>query len=170
MAEAGGPGRTSDDFRRHARECWSQDRPQEALDAAWAALDLAPDECAPKSFLVELLRYYPAGLKTDRRAAYLRLLTDRKVEPDLINVAGWQLLLRSHQLAGNATDVVVEALITDLNCDELALTLLRESPVGFAPAERLLSRLRRWLLLSGQWRRHQELVTALQAQASLNGG
>jgi len=170
MAEASSPGRTSDDLRRRARECWSQDRPQDALDAAWAAFDLAPDDCATKAFLAELLQHYPAQLQADRRAAYLRLLTDQKVEPNLIGTAGWHLLLRSHRLAENAADVALEALIKYLERDELALTLLRESPICFAAAERLLSRLRRWLLLSARWRLFPEMVTALKAQASLNGG
>lgn len=170
MAEASGAGPTSEDLLRNAREFWKQDRSNDALDAAWAAFDLAPDDCATKAFLVQLLQFYPARLQADRRAAYLRLLTDRKVEPDLINTAGWQLLLRSYPLAENAADTVLEALTTDLERDELALALLREAPVSFAAAERVLSRLRRWLLLSGRWRRHPEIVTALKAQASLNGG
>jgi ubiquinone/menaquinone biosynthesis C-methylase UbiE len=158
------------DLLRHARGCWRQNQPQAALDAAWAAFDLAPNDCTTTALLIELLRHYPAKLQADRRAAYLRLLTDRKVEPDLINVAGWQLLLRSHWLAENAGDVDFETLIADLEGDELALTLLRESPVGLAVAERLLTQLRRWLLLSGQWRRHPKMVAALKAQAALNGG
>jgi ubiquinone/menaquinone biosynthesis C-methylase UbiE len=170
MVEAGGAGPTSEDLLRDAWEFWKQDRPHDALDAAWAAFDLAPEDCATKAFLAELLRFYPAQLQADRRAAYLRLLTDRKVEPDLISTAGWQLLLRSSRLAENSADAVLEALITDLERDELALALLRESPVSFAAAERLLARLRRWLLLSGRWRRHPAIVTALKAQASLNGG
>jgi len=47
---------------------------------------------------------------------------------------------------------------------------LREAPVCLVAAERLLSRLRHWLLLSGRWRRHPEIVTALKVQSSLNGG
>jgi ubiquinone/menaquinone biosynthesis C-methylase UbiE len=170
MAEAGGAGLTSDDLCRHARECWTQDRPQAALDAAWSAFDLAPDECATTALLAELLRDYPAELQTDRRAAYLRLLTNRKVEPNLINAAGWQLLLHSRHLAEDAADVALEALIAELERDELALTLLRVSPVCFAAAERFLSRLRRWLLLCGRWRSHPQIVAALKVQASLNGG
>ena len=42
--------------------------------------------------------------------------------------------------------------------------------MAHAPAERLASAVRRWLLLSGRWREHPRLVGALQAQAGLNGG
>src|ERR1700751_5086262 len=143
MAEAKGAGLTSDDLRRHAQKCWRQDRPQAALKEALGGFDLAPDERMTKKLLVELLRRYPAELQTGRRAAYLRLLTDRKVEPDLINTAGWQLLVHSHHLAEDAADAAFEALITNLEHDELALTLLREAPVYFVAAERLLSRLHR---------------------------
>jgi 2-polyprenyl-3-methyl-5-hydroxy-6-metoxy-1,4-benzoquinol methylase len=102
--------------------------------------------------------------------AYLKLLTDQKVEPNFINVAGWRLTLRGHPFPVDADDIALETLITELEDDELALALLRESPVGFAPAERLLSRLRRWLLLSGRWLQHPAMVGALKSQASLNGG
>lgn len=85
-----------------------------AIDQAWAAFDLAPDACATKAFGAKLLNQYPAKLPSERKAAYLRLLTDRKVEPNLINAAGWHPVLRNHRLAENAGDEALEALVTDL--------------------------------------------------------
>src|SRR5262249_33667308 len=79
--------------------------------------------------------------------------------------------LRSHALARDALDdAALEPLAVAFGNDELATALLREAPVYSPVAERLLTRLRRWLLLSGERRRHSGLVSALTAQASLNGG
>lgn len=170
MAEESGRHQRTRDLLLSAWNCWRQNQLEAALDAVWAAFALAPNECAPKALAAKLLRYHPDMLCSERRADYLRLLTDRKVEPDPIGKAGWRLLLRSHRIAANASEAAIEALTAELEVDELALTLLRESPVSVAAAERLLNRLRRWLLLSGQWRRHPEIVAALKVQANLNGG
>jgi 2-polyprenyl-3-methyl-5-hydroxy-6-metoxy-1,4-benzoquinol methylase len=170
MAEVDDADLTFGDLLRRARQCCRKNQPQAALDAAWAAFDLAPNDCRTTALVTELLRHYPANLQVDRQAAYLKLLTNRRVEPDLINPAGWWLLLRSYGLADDAGDVDFEIIIAEFEHNELVLALLQESPVCFVPAERLLNRLRRWLLLSGQWRRHSKMVAALKAQAALNGG
>jgi len=162
-------GGRSDELRRLSRQHWAQDRPQDAFEAAWAAFDLDPDRRV-KALLARLLEDYPAALQPGRRADYLKLLTDREVEPDLISTAGWQLLLHSRVLADGAPDSDFAALAFDLTRDELVLALLRESPVYFAPAERLLTGLRRWLLSSGEWRQHPEIIAALTRQMQLNGG
>src|SRR5262245_54363856 len=92
MAEASGAlaAQTSGELCRLADECWAQDRSSAALEAAWAAFDLAPDERTTKKLLAKLLQDYPAELQPDRRAAYLKLMTDREVEPYFISSAGWQ--------------------------------------------------------------------------------
>src|SRR5262249_26939078 len=48
--------------------------------------------------------------------------------------------------------------------------LLRETPVLHRGAERALTKVRRWLLFSGQWQRYSRLLDALVVQATLNGG
>jgi ubiquinone/menaquinone biosynthesis C-methylase UbiE len=172
MAGAGGApaAQTPGKLYRLAHEFWVQDRPRAALEAAWAAFDLAPDQGVIKALLENLLSEYPAELHPDRRTPYLKLLTDPEVEPNFISAAGWQLLLSRRRLAEDTADAAIEALLTDLEHDDLMLTLLREAPVWSVAAERLLSRLRRWLLLSGRWPYHAEIVAALKAQTSLNGG
>jgi hypothetical protein len=71
MAQASNVSLAPGDLRRHARERWRQDRPRDALDLAWAAFDLAPDERATKLLLVNLLQHYPAMLDAHRQEAYL---------------------------------------------------------------------------------------------------
>jgi ubiquinone/menaquinone biosynthesis C-methylase UbiE len=172
MTEASGAPatQTSGELCRLADKFWAQDQSRAALEAAWAAFDLCPDERKTKKLLAKLLREYPAELQPDRRETFLKLMTNQEVEPDFISVAGWQLVLRGRWLAEDAADAAFEALITDLEHDELALRLLRQAPVCLVQAERVLSRLRRWLLLSGKWRRHPEIVAALKVQTTLNGG
>jgi ubiquinone/menaquinone biosynthesis C-methylase UbiE len=162
--------RTLPELLDFARQCWRQDQPEAALDAAWSAFEVAPDAGAVRALLVDLLRYYPAKLRSDRQTAYLRLLRDRNVEPDLINVAGWRLVFRTYGLAESLGGDAIGDLIAELERDELVLALLRESPVRFVAAERLMSFVRRSLLLSGRWRDYPDLVAALKLQASMNGG
>jgi 2-polyprenyl-3-methyl-5-hydroxy-6-metoxy-1,4-benzoquinol methylase len=161
----------SNDLRSLARTHWAQDRPRSAVETAWAAFDLDSSDRAVRRLLVDLLRRFPAELASERRAAFLGLLTDRQVEPDFLSRAGWHLVLRNHALAGDSVDDgAFEPLAVALGSDDLAIALLREAPVYSPVAERLLTRLRRWLLLSGEWERHSSLVSALAVQASLNGG
>jgi 2-polyprenyl-3-methyl-5-hydroxy-6-metoxy-1,4-benzoquinol methylase len=155
---------------RRAREFWRQDRPQDALGLAWAAFDLSPDDSETKELLVDLLRSYPLELQVSRRAAFLRLLTSWDVDPSFINAAGWHLLLREYGLTESVPDAAIEALVSKLERDELVLALLRQSPICFAPAEKILTKTRRWLLLSGLWQEHSEFVAALKTQIDLNGG
>ncbi len=170
MSDASGASLTSSEWRKRARTSWAQDKPREAIDAAWAAFDLAPADRSTKRLLASLLENYPSELQSDRRADYLNLLTDREIEPDLISTAGWQLLIRGGKLTEHVADTDFARVVSDLEQDELALTLLREAPVYFAPAERLLTRLRRRLMLSEEWRRYSELIAALTRQMQLNGG
>jgi hypothetical protein len=109
----------------------ADERSRVALKAAWAAFDLAPNERTTKGRLAKLLWHYPGKLQPDRRAAYLKLITDREVDPYFISSAGWRLLLGSYRFAEDAADADFEALVTDLEHDELALTLLREAPSMF---------------------------------------
>ena len=161
---------SADDLCRQAERFWARAQPAAALQAAWAAFDLDPSRRATKRLVARLLHHHPAELKPDRLAAYLTLLSDPEIEPDRIGTAGWRLLLSTTEPTENDGDDAHGTLIASLQRDNLGLTLLRESPVYFAPAERLLSRLRRWLLLSGQWRSRPELIEALKIQGKLNGG
>ena len=62
------------------------------------------------------------------------------------------------------------ALARSLEADPFALALLDQAYVTRLDAERILTGLRRWLLLSGAWPDFPRLVAALAAQAAHNGG
>ena len=161
----------SNDLYCLARTYSAQDRPRSAIEIAWAAFDLNSSHRPVKQLLIDLLDRFPLELAFERRAAFLRLLTDRQVEPNLLSWAGWYLVLQNYALTGyGLEDAAFEALAVAFGSDELAIALLREAPVHSPLAERLLTRLRRWLLLSGEWERHSGLVSALTVQARLNGG
>ena len=164
-----GDAPSASDLCRQAKEFWARAQPGAALDAAWRALAREPADRASKRLVVWLLDRNPTELAAERRAAYLALLTDPDVEPDHVCAAGWHLVLRELP-AADAGDAALDALARRLQEDVLVLTLLREAPVAVATAERLLTRLRRWLLLSGRWRDRPALTAALRAQASVNEG
>jgi ubiquinone/menaquinone biosynthesis C-methylase UbiE len=171
VAESSNLNVNSKDRWRLALAHWANGQPRSAIETAWAAFDLDSSDRAVKGLLVHLLDSFPSELASERQSAFFRLLTDRQVEPIFLSLAGWNLVLRSHTLAGDALeDTSLELLVVAFESDELAIALLQEAPVCSPVAERLLTRLRRWLLLSGEWRCHSGLVSALTVQASLNGG
>jgi SAM-dependent methyltransferase len=141
-------------------------RPAEALAEAFAALDLGSDT---RPLVARILRHYPASALPERRETLERLLVDPGFEPSVAARAAWHLLLGDGQpLSAFATDPA--ALAGWAEEDSLAIRLLEESPVAVLEAERALTRLRRWLLLSGRWPDFPRLAAALAAQAAWNGG
>ncbi len=159
------------DLRRLARRHWAEDRPRCAVETAWAAFDLDSSDGSAKRLIADLLHYFPSELAAERRVAFLGLLTDAQIEPDRLSPAGCHLVLSSHGIANGAEEnIALERLTEAIESDELAIALLREAPVYAPETERLFTRVRRWLLLSGEWRRYSGLVSALAVQARLNGG
>jgi SAM-dependent methyltransferase len=152
-----------------AREHERAGRPGEALEEAWAALDLDPGGAEAKSLIAGLLRHYPAAVGPGRRSSLERLLFDPAVEPSIVARAAWHFLLaEGRPLAVVESDPA--GLARWAETDGLPLRLLEESPVTSLEAERALTRLRRWLLQSRRWSEFPRLVAALAAQAASNGG
>src|SRR6202045_4677538 len=158
------------DLRRLAREQWAAGRAAAALSTAWAGYEEQPDDRDGKALLAHLLLRYPSEIGPEKSRALLGLLQDPQIDPDQISAAGWHLVLREERWQNARNDADFAALAAHLDGDDLTLTLLRESPVFNRAAERTLTRLRRWLLLSGRWHCYEKLADALQAQAILNGG
>jgi len=164
-------GSEAAELRRAARAHWAADCPDAALAAAWAAYEAQAEHRNGRALLARLLHGYPRMVGRDRKDALLGLLRHPQVDPDEISPAGWHLIRSAD---GRWTDPRDEAdlaaLAAFINGDDLARALLEESPVADRAVERTLTRLRRWLLLSGRWRDFPRTVAALCAQATLNGG
>jgi 2-polyprenyl-3-methyl-5-hydroxy-6-metoxy-1,4-benzoquinol methylase len=120
--------------------------------------------------LARLLCSFPTTIDADKGSDLLQLLEDRELAPECISAAGWVSILRDASWEAAANKGEFGTLAARLNDDKLGLALLRETPVLRRDAERVLTKIRRWLLLSGQWRGYRTLVDALTAQATLNGG
>ena len=149
---------------------WTAGRIEAAIDEAWKAYDLDPQNLDSKVWIARLLRHYPASITADKRAAVLRLVQDQQVDPRYVALAGWRLILGEAVWEAATRKEDFETLAESLDGDELAQALLREAPVDSHGAERELVKIRRWLLISGVWQRYCSLLNALVAQAALNGG
>jgi SAM-dependent methyltransferase len=153
-----------------AREHWAGGRSGYALRDALAARRGDPQDLEAKLLLAGLVAEFPGAVGLDMRAEVLALLRDPDIAPEYICVAGWLLLLRDAGWNAALTQAECRRLAGRLQDDALASALLCEAPVGYGEAERVLTRLRRWLLLSGEWQHHPRLVHDLAVQAELNGG
>jgi SAM-dependent methyltransferase len=153
-----------------ARRLEAQGRPAEALDLGWRALDLASDEAGAKQLVVDLLHRQPGLARPERSADLARLVADPEVDPMLLAPAAWQALLADGGILAAAAADSPEALARALEAGGLAERLLLETHVAMLDAELALTRLRRWLLLSGRWAEFPRSVAALAAQAGHNGG
>ena len=139
--------------------------PDEALENAWNALDHSPLDKGAKRAVVRLLREHPGLARPQRQGAIEALLRDPDVDPQHVSAAGWSLLQADGRLAPDGDP---RAIATALERDGVAQSLLEEACVSRLDAERTLTGLRRWLLLSGEWRQHPRLALAVETQARLN--
>lgn len=147
---------------------WAAGRGGDAVSAALANYRRDPNDAESKVMLVSTIGEFPASVAPDMRNDVLRLLTDEGVSPDYLSVAGWVLLMREPWWNAGLDETQCALLAERLESDELARTLLNEAPVHYRDAERALTRLRKWLLVSGEWRKYRPLTECLAAQAALN--
>jgi SAM-dependent methyltransferase len=157
----------SDDPLAEARRLSAAGRLEPALAAAWQALHAAPASVAAKALLAKLLQRVPGAAGGAQAGDLLRLLRDPGLDPAQVSNTGWNILLGTSELR---CDADVSVLATRLEESPLARALLEETYVAWPQAERLLTRVRRWLLLDKAWPRFPRLAAALVAQARHNGG
>ena len=148
-----------------ARAYWEDGAIPDALRAALAAHDAAPD-VATATLLARIYRDAPNLLTADRVGLLIDLLTRREIDPAAVSGAGWRYLLRTTDLAAAPPADMAHRL----EASDLALTLLREDIVARIDVELALTAVRRWLLLEARRGNFPRLCAALIAQAALNGG
>jgi len=158
------------DLSRLVDEHWARGRADDAIREAWNAYRLDPRNTETKVTLASLAGEFPARIAPEMKADILQLLQDQDIAPEYISVAGWFLLAREAWWNAALNDAECEALAARLDGDELGLALLRETPVHYRDAERVLTRVRRWLLSTRRWPSYPNLLDALTVQAGLNGG
>ncbi|MET1111736.1 MAG: class I SAM-dependent methyltransferase [Allosphingosinicella sp.] len=154
---------------RAARELNGAGRFAEALETARRALRGAPGDPDAKRLASRLLARYPAAGGPEWRDDIARLLDDPAIDPMTVAPAGWHLTFARQGSLG-AHDGDWAATARSMEADAFALALLDQAYVTRLDAERLLTGLRRWLLLSGAWPEFPRLVAALAAQSAQNGG
>lgn len=155
----------SDRSLAETRRLFGEGKLESALEAAWSAYASDPDSVGVKSWLAKLLQRTPAAVEPSKEADLLRLLRDPGVDPAQISNAGWQLVLTADSRGDD-----LPAYATSLEQSALALALLEETYVAWPNAERLLTRVRRWLLVERVWSAFPKLTVALIRQARHNGG
>src|SRR5262249_39327913 len=150
--------------RRSVLALWGAGQIDRALAQAWRAFDAAREDRALKVLLARLLSAQPRSATWDRERDLHLLLNDPDIDPGAIAPAGWSLLLRG----GNFFRPDMAATAGRLEQSAFARDLLAATYVASLDVEAPLTRVRCWLLLSGQWRAFPLSTTALAAQAAGN--
>ena len=142
-------------------------RVREGVADAFRALQADPGNQTIKRVLAQSLRRHSTVVAPDQAPLVHRLLKDSNVSPEDVSAAGWYLARQCGRLF--ATDDGA-GMAQHLEDDVFAQDLLGETYVNDLEAERKLTALRRWLLLSGRWRDFPRSAAAFVDQARHNGG
>ena len=149
--------------RRLSLAHWAAGRFDEASQQAWAAYRLAPDDQRAKALLARILHRFWRNTGSETRADLIQLLQDRNIDPGDVSLAGWFVALCDPSWQGASKYEDFANLAAYVENDELCRMLLQEAPVYLRPVEYLLTKVRRWLLVSSAWRRYPQLTEALIA-------
>lgn len=139
-----------------------------AFDCIAQAIAADPDDLASKAFAANLLRYRPDVALQQHKALVHAMLVDPTMDPRMIERAGWLLVVGGRNVPSPDADPAAAAAW--LEDDQLALDLLCETQLTLVAIERILTEIRRWLLLSGREAEFPRSVAALLRQAAHNGG
>lgn len=158
------------DLRKAALASEAAGQNSEALATAWLALDATPNDHATKFLVARLLRDMPDDITPSRQNQLWQLLKDPTLDPNFVAPAGWALLERRGEISFSAGAENFALMAQWLEGDAFARELLCQTYVTSLTIELKLTALRRWLLLSDQWRKFSLSVAALVAQAVHNQG
>jgi SAM-dependent methyltransferase len=135
------------------------------LAAAASAWRASPDNAAARTRLAALLWRRPDLADASHLPAVASMVRDPGIDPAQFERAGWVAL---GPALPDPADPQAAALW--LNRNDLAIALVEETQVADAAAERLLSAVRRWLLLERKTGAFPRIAAALVRQAAINGG
>lgn len=135
------------------------------LAAAASAWRAAPDDRTTCTRLAVMLRRRPDLADASHLPAITSMIRDPAIDPAQFERAGWVALSSALPDPGDP-----QAAALWLERHDLAIALVEETQVADAGAERLLTAVRRWLLLDGKTDDFPHLAAALLRQAAINGG
>jgi SAM-dependent methyltransferase len=152
--------------KRSILALWSAGKIDRALAEAWRAFDTDRGDRGLKIQLARILSAHASSATWDSERDLHHLLNDPDIDPVAIAPAGWSLLLRG----GNFFRPDMAATAARLEQSAFARDLLKATYVASLDVEAPLTRVRRWLFLSGQWETFPQSTAALAAQAARNCG
>ncbi len=135
------------------------------LAAATSAWRAAADDAAVRTRLAVQLSRRPDLADASHLPAIAAMIRDPEIDPAQFERAGWVAL---GPALPDPADPQAAALWLDRH--DLAIALIEETQVADAAAERVLSAVRRWLLLDRKTGAFPRLAAALVRQAAINGG
>lgn len=135
------------------------------LAAATAAWQAAPDDVRVRTRLALSLWRRPDLANVSHLVAIASMIRDPAIDPAQFERAGWAALRPDLPDPANP-----ERGAYWLEHSDLAIALVEEAQVSDAAAERLLSIVRRWLLIERRTLAFPRLAAALVRQAAINGG
>jgi len=135
------------------------------LAAATSAWRAAPDDAAARTRLAVLLWRRPDLADASHLPAIAAMIRDPGIDPAQFERSGWIALGSALPDPGDP-----QAAALWLDGHDLAIALVEETQVADAAAERVLSAVRRWLLLERRTAAFPRLTAALLRQAAINGG
>jgi SAM-dependent methyltransferase len=135
------------------------------LAAATSAWRAAPDDSSARIRLAVLLWRRPDLADASHLPAIAAMVRDPAIDPAQFERAGWVALGPAPPDPGDPQSA---ALWFERN--DLAIALIEETQVADTDAERLLSAVRRWLLLERKTQAFPRLTAAFVRQAAINSG
>jgi len=135
------------------------------LAAAASAWRASPDDAAARTRLAAQLSRRPDLADASHLTAIAAMIRDPGIDPAQFERSGWIALGSALPDPGDP-----QAAARWLDRDDLAIALVEETQVADAAAERVLSAVRRWLLLDRKTAAFPRLTAALLRQATINGG
>jgi len=139
--------------------------PAQRLDRAFTAWRDAPDDLKTRTRLAIALNHHDDHASAAHLAAIGSLVRDLAIDPAQFERAGWIAL---GDTLPDPDDP--EAAARWLEGEPIALDLIEQTQVADTDAERLLSAIRRWLLIEDRTRDFPRAAASLVRQAHYNGG
>ncbi|MBI1329371.1 MAG: methyltransferase domain-containing protein [Alphaproteobacteria bacterium] len=154
-------------LRAAARDLEKEGSMGEALVQAWAAFDADPSDPDTRTMLAHLLQHVRTNDTRGRTEALHMLIADPGIDPRSVALVCWQHLTDEVRFFDDVSESTLADKIED---SEFVRELLKAFYVPSLVAEKHLTALRRWLLMSDAWAAYPQTVAAMAETTRLNQG